>query len=154
MQLMFGFQCVRGIDFAILDIFSFFFGIELKTKKSAAGFRRIPSEPQFIRRKTDLYVGFRRIFFSFFFWHFSIVLRDFSGFPQVFCFSGFSSCVLVLFSGQAAPQIILYVNWHYRWRLQVPPPALFGLFFRKRSLYISLYVTKLIYFCLQKSLES
>ena len=151
---MFGFQCGRGIDFAILDIFSFFFGIELKTKKKCG---RIPSdsvgkpvytsENRFIRRiPSDFFFGF--------FLHFSLVLHDFSGFPQVFCFSGFSSCVLVLFSGQAAPQIILYVNWHYRWRLQVPPPALFGLFFRKRSLYISLYVTKLIYFCLQKSLES
>lgn len=39
----------------------------LEPLKTAAGLRRIPSENQFICRKTNLYVGLRRIFFSFFF---------------------------------------------------------------------------------------
>ena len=96
--------------------------------KTAAGLRRIPSENQFIRRKTNLYVGLRRIFFSFFFcifWFFFACF--FLVFVTFVCF-WFLMLFLVLFSGQAARGIILYGDWRYRWELQVPPSALSSAF--------------------------
>ena len=56
--------------------------------------RRISSENQFLRRKTDSYVGFRRIFFSVFFGRFVFFLSYFGIFQKVwvlyvfFCFFG------------------------------------------------------------------
>lgn len=52
----------------------------LEPLKTAVGLRRIPSENQFICRKTNLYVGLRRIFFSFFF--FWGIFRFFLFFPS------------------------------------------------------------------------
>lgn len=56
----------------------------LEPLKTAAGLRRIPSENQFIRRKTNLYVGLRRIFFSVFFCIFRFFLMFFPSF-RYFC---------------------------------------------------------------------
>ena len=61
---------------------------EHEPKKSGVGIRRNPSENQFLRRKTNSYVGTRRIFFQVFFasnCFFSILLLQNPNFMQ--CYS-------------------------------------------------------------------
>lgn len=71
----------------------FVFGFRAQmSSKPCVGFPRISSENQFLRRKTDSYVGFRRIFFLVFFGRFLFFLSYFGIFQKVwvlyvfFCF--------------------------------------------------------------------